>query len=237
MKFGIVLPTHCYNQQRMFWAIAAFQSLAKTLQPEKRPLLLLIPHKDSLLDKEPHLLYQPPAFQNEIVQQPDSIGGTEQTLAWGTEQVFLNPDISHCVWMGDDALFNPHWLQQLENLILRHSEAKAWTVYRSAHVRYHAPLMTDSSSGDVLCRSLCGHGMTFTRWEWQEWGIHWSQGQRWPSVSGGNTLDLHHACNRPGDRWSTARSYVQHTGTAGVNVTPGVPEFAIDFVGETNAYL
>jgi hypothetical protein len=61
---------------------------------------------------------------------------------------------------------------------------------------------------------------------------HGALGKRWPSVSGGNTLDLHHACNRPGERWATARSFVQHTGIEGVNVTRGIPEFAIDFIGE-----
>jgi hypothetical protein len=230
MKFGVVLPTHCYNQQRVMWATAAFLSLAKSSQPSKRPLLMIIEHKDSLLRQAAHMLYVPPKFEVELVEQPDTIGGTEQTLAWGTEQVLLQPDISHVVWMGDDALFNSHWLTQLEGLINRHPDAKGWSVYRSAHVRYHAPL--EFSGPDVLVRSLCGHGMTFTRWEWAEWGIHWTQGQRWPAPSGGNTLDLHHAYHRAGERWCTKQSYVQHTGTAGVNVTPGIPEYALEFVGD-----
>jgi len=230
MRFGVVLPTHCYNHQRFVWAVAAFQSLAKTIRPVAQPVLLIIEHPDSLMRKSPHLLYNPPVFSIHIVEQPVEIGGTEQTLAWGTEKLFMQHDVCHCVWMGDDALFHPNWLVELESLVLRHPDAKAWSVYRSAHVRHHATIRFDEHD-DVLVKSLCGHGMTFTRKEWTEWGILWTQGQRWPVPSGGNTLDLHHAYHRPGERWCTKKSYVEHTGTIGVNVAPGIPEHAQEFVG------
>jgi hypothetical protein len=162
------------------------------------------------------------------VDEPPAVRGTEQTLAYGTGAALAYESVTHVSWMGDDADFNPRWLIELEALILRRPEARAWSVYRSAYEAIHKTLREDGD--DVLVRSLCGHGMTFSRQEWTDWGINWEQGRSWPSPVPGDTLDLHHTWARPGERWATRRSYVEHTGVVGLHCQPGIPEHARDFV-------
>lgn len=232
MKFGIVLPCWIYNATRHELANAAFESLVNTEPAEERASLFVVSRADltkgfefiETIAASPEL-----AFTPIVAYQPDNIGGTEQTLAWGTEQAFELPGVTHVVWMGDDALFNPKWLIELQALINRHPDARSWSVYRSAHVAFHAPLV--ETDLDVQVRSICGHGMTFSKEEWLAWDVHWSQGQAWPNPYAGNTLDLHHAWKREGERWCTKRSYVEHTGKYGLHCTPAIPEYAVDFAG------
>jgi hypothetical protein len=73
--------------------------------------------------------------------------------------------------------------------------------------------------------------MTLAREEWRAWGIRWQDGPSWPNPISGNTLDLHHAWARPGERWAARRSYIAHTGVEGMHCRQTIPEHAIDFVG------
>jgi hypothetical protein len=129
--------------------------------------------------------------------------------------------------MGDDAQFHPEWLIQLLALRERHPDAVAWSVYRSNHERFHAPLVFEDE--DVLVRSICGHGLTMSAREWVEWGIDWKKGY-WTG-GGGDTLDLVHAEQRAGKRWVTRKSYVEHTGwRKGMHCDGSEKEYAQEFV-------
>lgn len=242
MKFGIVCPVWLYSQQRREQAQRTFESLARTTPGSPASLFVIgRGSRDGMSDQEVvqeidslvgmRRLGDSDVFEEVyIIPQSTEYAGTEQTLAWGTERALMDDEVTHVVWMGDDALFNPNWLVELANLIRRHPEARSWSVYRSAHVAYHTPI--GESLEDIQVRSICGHGMTFSREEWKAWGIDWRAGQAWPVPSGGNTLDLHHSYHRPGERWVTRRSFVEHTGRTGLHCTPAIPEYAIDFVGE-----
>lgn len=227
MKFGVVLPTWVYSRTRQVWADAAFRDLVLTQSPSEMPHLLLLvgPANYNYPTEELGKVFHCTAFP-----QPENVSGTEQTLAYGTEWMLGETDATHIVWLGDDALFNPRWLIELEALIGRHPEARGWSVYRSAYEQIHKTLVETES--DAMVRSLCGHGLTFTREEWVAWGIHWQQGKMWTNPTGGETLDLHHVWARPGERWVTKRSYIQHTGTTGFHCQPQIPEHARDFVSE-----
>jgi len=234
IKFGVVLPTWCYNTSRVGLIYQTFGALDKTRNEDldDDPSLLLIVKGDrpSLISE---FMENQRSFNSVTVLPQDGLGcdGTEQTLAFGAQWFFDNDqDITHVIWMGDDAKFNPSWLYQLQELIYRHEDAVSWSVYRSAHVAYHAPLLVDPKTGDVAVKSICGHGMTFSRQEWKAWGVNWQEGQAWPNPYSGNTLDLHHAWKRQGERWVTPKSYIEHTGRTGLHCTPNVPEYAIDFV-------
>jgi len=225
MKLGIVLPSYLYNAKRCQLAADAFNSLAKAepLQHETTLLLLVrsgVGNHDSFIEplREKFRL---------VVKPDDGLEGTEQTLAFGTQWLLDNFDMDYVTWMGDDALFNPFWLWKLKELIERRPGAVAWSVYRSSFEWIHKTLREDGE--DVLVRSICGHGLTFTRQEWKDWGIRWQDG-RW-EAHGGDTLDLLHYEQRPGERWVTKRSYIQHTSPySGKHCTDKTPEYANSFV-------
>lgn len=226
MKLGIVLPSYMYNDTRCALADDALWSLART-EPlmDKSRLLLLV--KNGRVQE--YTCYRDAlSFKfNLIIKSDEGLNGTEQTLAYGTQWLLDNYDIEYITWMGDDALFNPLWLWKLEGLIQRHPDAKSWSVYRSAYEWMHRTL--DEASEDVMVRSICGHGMTFSRKEWKEWGTDWTNG-KWDDPNE-ETLDLKHAWERKGERWVTKESFVQHTGKVGVHCDVNTPEFARSFVG------
>lgn len=227
MKIGIVLPSWMYNDERTRLATAAFASLSRTSAIDPHPALLILAKFGSgwLYDKFAEAL---PQFDC-VLKEDRDLSGTEQTLAWGTQELFNNPAIDYVTWMGDDALFHPDWLLKLQELIVRHPDAKSWSVYRSNHEYFHKTLSVEGD--DVLVRSICGHGLTLGRTEWAEWGINWRDGH-WFCHSG-DTLDLVHAEHRPGQRWVTRKSYVEHTGWRnGVHCTGGEKEYAQEFQGQ-----
>lgn len=222
MKLGIVLPSYMYNPTREQLATAAFISLAQTeALPEKTRLLLLVRDAYKYGDIASALREK----FDVILRSDEGLNGTEQTLAFGTTFLLDNYNVDYVTWMGDDALFNQMWLWKLEGLIARHPEAKSWSTYRSAYEWVHRTL--DETGEDVQVRSICGHGMTFSRKEWQDWGVQWEQGA-WCAPDG-DTLDLVHVAERPGERWVTKSSYVQHTGRVGVHCTVDIPEYGRDF--------
>lgn len=229
MKFGIVLPSYIYNDERYNLAQAAFLSLKNTEKPSNCARLLCVLHGNRNPQTNWVKLCSP--FMAEIIKQPNGVTGTESTLSYGTDWLFDKfPEITHVVWMGDDALFHPNWLIELEALINRHPNASSWSVYRSAHVAFHATIREKGS--DVLVKSICGHGMTFTREEWKALDlkseVNWARPES-DIGPAGDTIDLFHAWKRPGERWVTKRSYIQHTGVRGIHCNPGIPEYGIGF--------
>lgn len=222
---GIVLPSYVYNGSRAQLATVAFDSLAKTLPGEKKAKLLLI------LKLSPHYVHETGRFQDnfdlEVLPDPSGVYGTESTLAWGTEHLF-EQGCDTVTWMGDDALFHPEWILKLRELINAKSDAKAWSVYRSNYTAVHQTIKED---GDyVQVSSVCGHGFTVSRREWELWGVKWFHGPAWISPYG-DTLDMHHIFVRSGERWVTSKSYVDHTGRTGLHCQPHIPEYAMNFQG------
>jgi hypothetical protein len=228
MNLGIVLPSYMYNDVRKGLAMEAFRTLARTegYWEQKARLMLLVKagHAHEYTDVVNSLA----ASFDVVLKTDEEANGTEQTLAYGTQWFIDNTDVDYITWMGDDALFHRMWLHHLASLISRHPSAKSWSVYRSAYEWVHKSL--DHSRWDIMVRSICGHGMTFTRQEWTEWSIDWKQGS-WLSGDG-DTLDLLHVHQRPGERWVTRLSFIQHTGKVGVHCGPDTPEYARDFQGE-----
>lgn len=222
MNLGIVLPSYLYNDTRRQLADQAFRSLAQTKPLQEKSSLLLL-----VRDPSDYAQYLQMLQENFLVtiRKDDGLNGTEQTLAFGTQYLLDNNGVDYVTWMGDDALFNPSWLLQLEKLVGRHPEATSWSVYRSAYEWVHRTL--DDTGVDVRVRSICGHGMTFTKKEWQEWGIYWEHGA-WCAPDG-DTLDLYHVSQRQGERWVTKASFVEHTGKLGVHCTADIPEYARDY--------
>jgi len=226
MRLGIVLPSWMYNSQREVFTKAALQSLAKTKPLTEKTDLLLLVKKGTDANYDPYLEDLSKNFSLHV-RNDEGLSGTEQTLAYGTTFLFEVLNVDYVTWMGDDALFHSEWLHELEKLVDRHPEALAWSVYRSNHERFHAPL--EFVGDDVRVRSICGHGFTIAFKEWKEWGIRWQDGA-WCG-GGGDTLDLLHVAMRDGERWVTKKSYVQHTGWAGgVHCIGTEKEWAQDFV-------
>ncbi len=226
MKLGITLPSHFYTPERRRLADAAFRSLAATESLQEPTTLLLLVRRGTAGDYTAYTDQLNNKFRL-IIKTDEGLEGTEQTLAFGTTYLAENFDLDYLMWMGDDALFHPFWLWKLEGLISRHLAAKAWSVYRSAHEAFHAPIR--QLEDDMEVRSICGHGMTFSVKEWKAWGIKWQQGA-WLS-SRGDTMDLLHVEARPGERWVTKHSYLQHTGKVGRHCTGNEPEYAQEYAG------
>lgn len=226
MRLGIVLPSYMYSEERKRLATAAFLSLAKSeALPHPTDLLLLVKSGTAQAYTTPIELLSNKF--NVIIRTDEGLNGTEQTLAFGTQWLFENRGVEYVTWMGDDALFHPMWLWKLQRLIAEHPEAKSWSVYRSAFEFVHRTL--DEGGEDVKVRSICGHGLTFSKKEWSEWGVDWRVGA-W-ACHQGDTLDLVHSEVRPGERWVTKNSYIEHTGRVGVHCTPDIPEYAKNFQG------
>ena len=213
----------CIRTSGRNWPGDAFYSLAGSESlKDSTTLLLLVKHGHSQEYTDP--VERLGRKFRVILKTDGGLNGTEQTLAFGTQWLIDNFGLEYITWMGDDALFHPMWLWKLEGLIKRHPAAKSWSVYHSAYEFVHRTLRTEE---DILVRSICGHGMTFSREEWKEWGIDWKKGM-WCCCQG-DTLDLCHSEWRTGERWVTNKSYIQHTGKVGVHCHEGIPEYAKDF--------
>ena len=225
MRNGIVLPSWVYRPERVNLVRPAFETLQRTETDGNKPLLLLILKlTDSYYYDSEKLLAN---FDVDVIPDPLEVEGTEQTLAYGTKYLF-GKGVDTVTWMGDDSLFHPDWIRKLRKLIQDKPEARAWSVYRSAYVAVH---QTVEENGEyVRVSSICGHGMTFSREEWETWGVDWSH-RIWDSPYG-NTLDMHHIYVRAGgERWVTKQSWVDHTGKEGQHCRPDIPEYGQAFQG------
>lgn len=229
MQLAVVLPSWVYDQERARLAHLAFETLLNTRTKEfvKKPWLGIMLRESKVPFEYPPIALMDQVFHTNLeLGQGEQLSGTEQTLAYGTQWMF-DAGADYVTWMGDDALFHPEWLHQLQALVSRHPEAKCWSVYRSAHTAFHKTII--ESGDDVMVASICGHGFTISKQEWTEWGIRWQDGS-W-GCHQGDTLDLCHAQYRPGERWCTAKSYVEHTGRYGQHCRPHIPEWAQNFQG------
>lgn len=224
MRLGIVLPSWIYNDERRRLATDAFISLARCETLQDETTLLLLVKSGTATEYTPFLEGLNQKFRL-IVKTDEGLDGTEQTLAYGTTFLFENYGVDYVTWMGDDSLFHPLWLWKLESLIQAHPNAICWSVYRSAFEFVHRTIKVANEY--VRVRSICGHGFTVSKKEWQDWGINWKDG-KWEAEYG-DTLDLVHFSQRKGERWVTRKSYVEHTGKVGVHCTASVPEHARDF--------
>jgi len=230
MKMGIILPSCIYNLGRAHNAKLAFEALIRT----QTGLWLPKPRLHLLLKMGVDFYYPLAALQDvfdlTLEGDPAGVTGVEQTLAYGTTKLF-NEGMDYVSWIQDDTLVHPRWLLQLEGLIQRHPQAKAWSVYRSANEATHKVLKIEEN-GDVLVSSI-GHAMTIARQEWIDWGVPWQDVNDTGGYAG-ITMDLVHPQTRPGERWVTGVSYADHIGKIGVHCQPHIPEHAVLFQGRQN---
>lgn len=226
MKLAVVLASWVYSPERAKLVTEGFRTLLQTMSVPDCSLALIV--------REPTVPFTYPSVHDlkRVFQRRDLIDnsealGTEATLAFGTHYAIREFEASHICWMGDDALFHPRWLRELVALIVRRPEATAWSVYRSAYTQVHPTVSLHGR--DALVRSVSGHGLTLSREEWEAYGLQWHSANVVSPM--GDTIDLHHAFTRPGERWVTQRSFVDHTGVVGHHCTEAIPEFADQFVG------
>lgn len=139
--------------------------------------------------------------------------------------------ITHLVFMYDDFIYNPAWLRQLDTLIARHPDARAWSVYRSSYTRHHRILVRDAN-GDCLMSMHDGVGCV-TKQEWMDYREQHQHALDFsvpPTFNGGGcTFDCHINYARPGERWATGKDYWENLG---VHSFLGRADMAVDFVGE-----
>lgn len=230
-SFAVLLLARAYNVRRIAWAEQALASLVKTYgweavslyglffdESDRRRLLSVMPSFPGAMELEVTGLY---------ASQPNVL------LAYGTEQAFRRfPTADKIVWAYDDMLCHPAWLEQLDELIARHPQATAWSVYRSAHVAHHCAL--EQRGGDVRVRSLDGMSLCLSRDEWQAYAVRWQTGD-FTVPTGGCSIDLHHAYYRSGERWCTGQSWVQNLGRAGIHTVETTPAYGMNFVGDGEA--
>ena len=172
-----------------------------------------------------------PGFTPRVVYQPDDVRTGCAALTFGFDFLFSNyPNVTHGVFVADDFVYNPAWLVELESLIQRHPGARSWYVYRSNNERWHRTLREEDS--DHLVTSISGPGC-FAREEWRSWGVDY---HIFP-FPGGWTLDLLHSMMRLGERWVTARSYIQQIGVRGMHNSAQECDEAVDFVGESTEVM
>jgi hypothetical protein len=238
MSYCLLLPTYLPNEYRRKLAVRSYASLAETIVPEEDlPLTLFVVCRGEDARQQVHEGIDPIAsLALHILIPNDTIGGSDQSICWGVESIFTHleyfPERTHFILLSDDMLYHPSWFVETKAIVERHPGAKAWSTYRSAHTLHHRTISVDRH-GDHLVTSLAGNGTCWSFDEWRAWGIKSSDGQAWPVPTGGDTIDLHHPWARPGERWVTGKSYMQHLGlTQGVHCHTGVPEFALDFIGE-----
>ncbi len=227
MRLGFAIVSYVYNAERLAIANRSFNSLAKTnVQGLVRPVLQIMYNPKSLLMYGDVFDVLTPAW--EVYTDADTtVGFNALVSAAGDHLIKEHEDITHIGFLWDDFVYNSEWLQELNSLIKRHPEAKAWSIYRSSYTRHHRIIGGDKT--DVLMTMHDGIG-TMTREEWIEYGASQRTDFTCPeSMGGGCTIDIHHAYERSGERWATSRDYCENLG---VHSFLGRQDQAIDFVGE-----
>jgi hypothetical protein len=229
VRFALIIPSWITNEYRAGLAKRAFETLVRTNVPLGWPLPLLL-----LLVKPSAFAYPYDALRKRFWLYPREqrhegqwFAGCDQPVVYASE-VAIEMGATHLVWLAEDTLYHPDWLLRLAELVQAKPGAVAWSAYRSAHTAVHTTL--EEAGEFVRVRSINGTGLTVSADEFFKWGIRWQQGPTWRSEHG-TTVDMHHLAARPGDRWVTRRSWIEHTGRVGAHARPGVPEWAIDFVG------
>jgi hypothetical protein len=225
MKFGFILTS---SPVRPLLLDRSFSSLIRT---NTAGLDVPVLH---LVHREPVDFYNDYVAQLKktwvVVTYSDIPGmhGINSIFSVFGDNLINTTDITHIGFLVDDFIYNPEWLIQLSCLIKRHPDAKAWSVYRSRFTRHHRILHTDDYGDVVMSMHDCIG--TMTREEWLEYKASKINDFTCPEeLGGGNTIDIHHAYARKGDRWATGRDYMENLGRHS-----GIEQYdcAIDFVGE-----
>ena len=235
-KYGLALCSFVYSPQRGDYTSRSLESLAETNPyPVDQPILQFT-YKGSGFDYQPYLKKLEEKFILQVDKEEDfGIRGLDPAYINSiNNMLLLYPEITHIVYMMDDMIYNPDWLQQLDGLIERHPDAKAWTVYRSSYTRHHRVIA--NVGDDCLVTSIAGVG-AMAKKEWEEYNLDGNNGHGFyvtpVDKGGGNTVDLHHAYARPGERWATGRDYWENIGAVGTHSNQAVCiDKALDFVGE-----
>jgi len=228
MKFGLVLVSYVYNQEREAMTARSLLSLSRTNVDSLEEPVLQCSFRASQFDYSNYIGDLSQKFNVEVEDDvPGSSGNLNSFVACTANKLLTNVNITHLVFLYDDFIYNPEWLQELYKLVLRHPGARAWAVYRSSYVASHRIIETQGT--DCLMTMHDGLGC-LERSEWEEYiattNGDFSVGD---CLGGGNTIDIHHACARPGDRWATSKDYWQNIG---VHSYLGRQDEAIDFIGE-----
>ena len=229
MKFGVVIPSWLYAQERVDWARRSFESLSRTEQPSQRPMLLFVVKRGIVPFRDVFPVADMTTFADfSIVNEPEGVQGGCSALAWGFDFLLeRSRDVTHVLFVGDDFIHHPSWLRQQEALIERHPSAISTYVYRSNNTRHHRTIREEGE--DCLVTNISGPGC-FSREEWRGWGQTYRDFPR----PDGCTLDILHERQRPGERWVTRSSYLQQIGVRGMHNNSGECDEAIDFVGDCN---
>lgn len=268
--FGLNLISYCYRPERAPWIAQSLETLGNTDLTGLNPVFFQLTYKPTDFEYGPSIMNINKKWNNGdgvkayfyIDEEPPEVKGLDPVFIWSANRLLAyntHPEITHIVFLTDDVLYNPQWLQQTSRLIERHPKARAWTTYRSAYDRHHktlktatyqfAPILEGGASGPIIeectdhyVSSISGIG-TMSRKEWETYAPDWKRGHGGFPVpatydiggfgihsGGGNTLDLHHAFYHQGERWATEKSYQEHIGVIGTHAT-GVPEHGVDFVG------
>lgn len=224
MNIGLVMPVFVGTPERSHIVSRCLTSLAKTSAPD-HPYLVLLEKSSPYLNMNGLLDSLGKTFV--VLRFEDIPGDVNSRDVYMADMMFLNPEVSHVVFLYSDFVFNSQWLTELKKLILRHPDARAWSVYRSAYTRHHRIVGGDGV--DVLMTMHDGLGC-LSREEWEEYKIHINGDYTCPAtMGGGSTIDIHHPYKRPGEYWATSRDYWENLGRhAGIEKY----DCAIDFVGE-----
>ena len=157
MRFGFVIPIYTVNEQRRNWAVASLRSLAKTVVIGEPPVICFV--LNSAKENESEGIIRSSGlsqFDVMLIEQPPDAASIDACNIFGWSHILkTRPDITHLAMMTVDWLYNPRWLIELENIIQRHPQARAWWVYRSAFEFFHKTLRIEE---DVLVRSFNAGG-------------------------------------------------------------------------------
>lgn len=229
-RFGFVLISHVGNAERAALVTRSLNSLIKTKITDTdiySPALEIMYNPSSKFD---YGQFTKQLDRNWLVfTDTDKASGLNGLVSIAADLLIEEVEnITHVGFLWDDFYYHPEWGIKLNELVLRHPDAKAWSIYRSSYTRHHRIIGGQSSSGDCLMTMHDGVGL-MTVEEWKEYGASKRADFACPeSMGGGNTIDIHHAYERPGDRWATGRDYAQNLG---VHANLGRLDQAIDFVG------
>lgn len=223
MRFGLSICSYVYNDERAEIVKRTLASLGRTNLTDLEKPVLRVTYSPTSFDYVPFFVQLNDKFNLGMAIDPPEVTHTFKIyLDAGSKLLREHQDVTHLVFLWDDFIYNPEWLRELSKLIERHSDAVAWSVYRSAYTEFHR--ITGGDGVDVTMTMHDGMGCV-TREEWLEFERldngatnGWSVGP-----------DTKHASLRPGNRWATSRDYMQ-------NICPhkGIEtvDCAIDFVGE-----
>lgn len=219
------------NNERAAIVTRSFNSLIKTTIPD---IGINAPALELMYNQSSTFLYEPLVTQLSkrgwlVFTDTDKAFGLNALVSTAADLLIEEcTNLTHIGFLWDDFYYHPEWFMKLYDLVIRHPDAKAWSIYRSSYTRHHRIIGGQSSSGDCLMTMHDGVGL-MTVEEWKEYGASKRTDFSCPdSMGGGNTIDIHHAYERPGDRWATGRDYAQNLG---VHANLGRLDEAVDFVG------